>query len=83
MTACAVLPFPLARRRDLIWRQAQYASQLSREAAEGHIARQSKTQADVMRRKGVDEALIEHECRCFETAIRVAMCRSIGLGGRN
>lgn len=78
--SAVVVPFPLARRRDLIWRQAQYASQLSRDAAEGHIARQVRTQADVMRRKGVDEALIEHECRCFENAIRELLIRSASGG---
>lgn len=82
MTTCVVVPFPLARRRDLIWRQAQYASQLSREAAEGHIARQVRTQAEVMRRKGVDEALISRECQSFENAIRELLIRSASGGVR-
>lgn len=56
-----ILPFPLARRRTMIVRQARYAAELSLDAAERHIAQQIKIQGDAMRRRGIDEARIERE----------------------
>lgn len=75
MTAAAtVVPFPLARRRTMIDRQARYAAELNPSAAERHIAQQVKIQGDAMRRRGIDEGLIERELKCFEAAIRAALC---------
>lgn len=82
MTACAVVPFPLVRRRDMIERQARRYTELNPDAAERHIANQVKIQADAMRRKGIDEALIERECRCFEGAIRALLAKSAAGGAQ-
>lgn len=82
MTACAVVPFPLARRRDMIERQARRYTELNPDAAERHIANQVKIQADAMRRKGIDEALIERECRCFEGAIRALLAKAAAGGAQ-
>jgi hypothetical protein len=65
-----ILPFPLAKRRQMIARQARYAAALSADAAERHIAHQLQLQADALRRKGVEPSLIQHELRSMETAIR-------------
>src|SRR6266480_3958663 len=70
MNPCAVVPFPLSRRRAMIDRQARYASALSAEAAERHIQQQLKVQEDAMRRKGIKQDLVERELRCMETTIR-------------
>jgi hypothetical protein len=67
---CSVIPFPLARRRRMIDRQVRYAAELHSEAAERHIRQQLHVQAEAMRRKGVDEALVRHELGCMELAIR-------------
>lgn len=60
----------------MIDRQAFYAAQLSPDAAERHIARQLRTQADIMRRKGVDERFIRRELSAMEDAIRHALCKA-------
>jgi hypothetical protein len=72
MTA-AVVPFPLARRIDLIHRQAEYALCLKPEKAEQHIERQLQCQADALRRRGVAEDAITRELKGMEAAIRAAM----------
>jgi Family of unknown function (DUF6074) len=68
-----VLPFPLARRLDLIHRQAEYALCLKPEKAEQLIARQLQCQADALRRRGVSDDNIAHELKAMEAAIRAAM----------
>lgn len=79
-----ILPFPLARRRLMIEKQARYAAEINSDAAERHIQQQLKIQADSMRRRGIDEDIIARELRCMETAIRAALCRvSMGQGVRN
>lgn len=75
-----VLPFPLARRRQLIIRQARYAAALSTDAAERHIAHQLRLQADAMRRKGIESHLIEDELKSMEMAIRKLLARAV-FGG--
>jgi hypothetical protein len=68
-----VVPFPLARRRDMIHRQAEYALCLKPEKAEQHIQRQLQTQATAMRRRGIAEGLISREVASMEAAIRADM----------
>ncbi|NUU39629.1 DUF6074 family protein [Tardiphaga robiniae] len=72
MTA-EVLPFPLARRADLIQRQAEYALCLKPEKAERHIARQLQCQADALARRGVPDHIVQRELKSMEAAIRAAM----------
>jgi len=79
MTA-SVLPFPLAHRRDMIARQSRYAAQLNPASAERFIRQQIRIQAENMRRRGVQQKLIEHELRCMETAIRQQLQVSISKG---
>lgn len=72
---CEVMPFPLARRVAMIQRQADYALCLKPEKAEQHIQRQLQTQADLLRRRGVDAVVISRELASMESAIRAAMWR--------
>jgi hypothetical protein len=72
MTA-TVVPFPLARRVDLIQRQAEYALCLKPAKAERHIARQLQYQADDLRRRGVLDEVAARELVGMESAIRAAM----------
>lgn len=74
MTA-VVLPFPLARRLDLIDRQARYALCLKPEKGERHIQRQIKTQVEALRRRGVADDVIAREVAGMEAAIRSGMWR--------
>jgi hypothetical protein len=80
--SASVLPFPLSRRRHLIYRQARYAAGLGPDAAERHIGQQIKIQADAMRRRGIDESLIANEVRRLENAIRDALMRDADGGAR-
>lgn len=75
-----VVPFPLARRRTMIERQARYASELNPDAAQRHIQQQLKIQGDAMRRRGIDEQLIGCELRCMKNAIRGLLLRAVSGG---
>jgi hypothetical protein len=68
-----VVPFPLARRVDLILRQAEYALCLKPEKAEQHIARQLQCQSDALRRRGISDEIVARELVGMESAIRAAM----------
>jgi hypothetical protein len=47
MVTATVLPFPLARRRDMITRQSRYAAELNPDAAERFIQQQLKVQGEL------------------------------------
>ena len=75
MTA-AILPFPIARRRAFISKQAAQAALMHPEAGVQYLRHQLNVQAEAMRRKGVDEALIQRELRCMGQAIRAAFIKN-------
>lgn len=77
MTTAMIVPFPMTNRRSMILRQAQYAAMLSPAAAERHIRRQLKVQAQTMRRRGIDERVIAHEIDALETSIRAMLLRNV------
>jgi hypothetical protein len=79
MTA-KIVPFPLAKRRQMIARQARYAAALSADAAERHIAHQLRMQADALLRKGVESNLVQQELKSMEAAIRKLLARAV-FGG--
>lgn len=68
-----VLPFPLTRRRAFVAKQAAHAALVNPDAGERYVQYQLKVQGDALRRKGVDEELIERELMCLELAIRNTM----------
>ena len=74
MTA-AVLPFPIARRRAFIQKQADHATCLHPDAAGRYLEYQLQVQRDAMRRRGVAEDLIARELKCMEAAIRLELLR--------
>jgi hypothetical protein len=82
VSAAVVVPFPLASRRVMIQRQANYAAELSLDAAERHIQQQLKTQADTMRRRGIGEEIIARELRAMEGAIRSMLERAVSGGAQ-
>lgn len=69
MTA-EMIPFPAARRVDLVRSIVRRALELPAQAGEHHIVRSLDLQAIVMRRKGVTEDRIARERISLETAIR-------------
>ena len=70
-----VVPFPLARRRTFVVRQAAWFAEQRHGAAESYLRRQLETQADALRRRGVHPSRIEAECRSLEAAIRGQVTR--------
>ena len=79
MTA-EIVPFPLASRRSMIFRQARYAAVLNPDAAERHIQRQLKIQRQAMRRRGINEHLIAREINCLENSIRSTLLSNVSGG---
>lgn len=65
-----MIPFPAARRVDLVRSVVRRALELPPHAGEHHIVRSVDLQATVMRRKGVAEPLIARERVGLESAIR-------------
>jgi Family of unknown function (DUF6074) len=75
MTA-AVLPFPIARRGAFIAKQASHAAMMHPDAGIRYLRHQLDVQAEAMRRKGIEEDLIQRELRCMGYAIRAAFARN-------
>jgi hypothetical protein len=65
-----ILPFPLARRRAFVRRQAEWFVSQPRHAAEKNLRHQINVQADVLLRKGVAPEVVEREAADLERAIR-------------
>jgi hypothetical protein len=64
-----ILPFPPSRRRRFIERQAEIVLGCKPKGAVQYLDRQIAIQADAMRRKGIDEPLIDAECTAMRAAI--------------
>lgn len=72
-----VIAFPLARRRDLVRRQATWFVDQSHDAAEANLARQLERQRDILTRKGADPVRLDQEIRELESAIRAEVWRLV------
>ncbi|MEZ0061419.1 hypothetical protein ABIF26_006962 [Bradyrhizobium elkanii] len=68
--SAAVIPFPAARRVDLVASIARRALELHPQAGEQHIRRSVDLQGTVMRRKGISDDLIDREKAALDSAIR-------------
>jgi hypothetical protein len=68
-----VIPFPLSRRRAFVQKHAARMAVLSREAAECHLRRQLDIQTDTLAKRGILPAIIVHEIRALEAAIRLEL----------
>ena len=73
----AIIPFPAARRRRFVGRQAERMAEISPDAAERHLEQQLHIQRRAMNRKGIEPDVIERELRALEHAIRSALWRAI------
>ena len=73
--SAAVLPFPLARRADLVRRQAAWFVEQGHRAAEVNLSRQLDNQRDCLVRKGVSLRTAVAEVRRLESAIRSEVWR--------
>jgi hypothetical protein len=81
VSAAVVIPFPVARRRAYIARQASHAALMNPDAGTRYLEHQIEIQAQAMRRKGVSEDLIEREVRCMKSAIAAAFCPTCSSPG--
>jgi Family of unknown function (DUF6074) len=79
--AAKVLPFPLARRRDLVARQAAWFCEQTPEAAESRLRRLLDVQREVLVRKGVNAGRVDAECVALERAIRALAWRILAAHG--
>lgn len=76
MTA-AILPFPIARRKYFIAKQASHAALINPDAGVRYLEHQLDVQAETMRRKGINEDLIQRELRCMRLALQAEFAGSV------
>lgn len=78
-----LIPFPLARRVDLVQRQADRVLELAPDAGERHLVRQVDIQRQALLRKGCSTGRVETECNALEAAMRAEMWKIVftGRGG--
>ena len=82
MTA-VVYPFPIIRRGAYIAKQAAHAALMNPDAGVRYLQHALDVQADTMRRRGIDEDLVQRELRCMASAIRAAFAqRTARPGGK-
>jgi hypothetical protein len=77
-----IIPYPAARRHQLVSSIARRSLELGAVAGERHIARSLELQGTVMRRKGIAEHLIVRETRALDSAVRAQMWNAILLPKR-
>jgi hypothetical protein len=75
-----VIPFPLARRRAYVLKQAVLLSGLGHAAAERWLASQLELQRRVMLRRGITASDAAKQLRSLEWAIRAEVVR-LSRGG--
>jgi hypothetical protein len=68
-----IVPFPILRRAGFVTRQAAYIATLKQSKRGANIERMVQVQIDAMRRRGVDESLIEQEISVFRVAMAVEL----------
>jgi hypothetical protein len=81
MVTAVVVPFPIARRLAFITKQVTHASLMNADAGVRYVQHQLDVQADAMRRRGIDEDLVQRELRCMASAIRAAFARRTARPG--
>lgn len=72
-----ILPFPLARRRDYVRRQAAWFLKQDERAGERNLQHQLDVQRQTMRRRGVSPDAIEREIGALEGVIRAEVWRRV------
>lgn len=75
-----VVPFPVVRRRAFINRIVRQVISRPPAAGRTHLSGQLRRQAEVLRRKGIPDLLIQRELRALNVAVRVELWRVV-FGG--
>jgi Family of unknown function (DUF6074) len=76
MTAI-VFPFPIIRRHGFIRKQASHAALMNPDAGVRYLRHQIDVQAEAMRRRGINEDLIQRELRCMRRALQAEFAGNI------
>ena len=76
MTAI-VLPFPIVRRHGFIQKQASHAALMNPDSGVRYLQHQLDIQGETMRRRGIDEDLIQRELRCMRHALQDAFAGNV------
>jgi hypothetical protein len=77
-----VIPFPLARRRDFVWRQANQMARMRPDKANEYLRRQLEQQRSILQRKGIRPERIETELDALARTILAALGDMAGpMGG--
>jgi hypothetical protein len=66
----AIIPFPQVRRRRFIVKTAERLANASPQTAEKLLTATLNQQRKVLVRKGINDVLVERECRSLSAAIR-------------
>ena len=75
--SAAIVPFPIMRRHGFVAKQVAHASLMNPDSGVRYLQHQLQIQGDAMRRRGVDEDLVQRELRCMATAIRAAFAQNV------
>ena len=76
MTAL-ILPFPILRRHGFIQKQASHAALMNPGSGVRYLQYQIDVQAEAMRRKGINEDLVQRELRCMRRALQAEFAGNI------
>lgn len=76
-----ILPFPYARRRGFIRKQAAFLGAIREDVAEKHLRQQLKVQRETMERRGIDPDRIATELRTAELILRMHASLPVQEGG--
>lgn len=76
-----IVPFPLARRADLVRRQAALFAGLGQRAAENGLCHMLEIQRRVLLRRGIDDREADRQVLALEGAIRAHVWRLILVPG--
>lgn len=68
--SAVVVPFPIARRRNLVEAIAAGMLKRSPDQAERHLELSADRQAIVLRRRGIDQSVIDDQVATFVSAVR-------------
>ena len=76
MTA-TVFPFPIICRHGFIRKQASHAALMNPGAGVRYLRHQIDVQAEAMRRRSINEDLIQRELRCMRSALQAEFAGNI------
>jgi hypothetical protein len=76
MTAI-VFPFPILRRHGFIRKQSSHAALMNPDSGVRYLQHQIDVQAETMRRRGINEDLIQRELHCMRRALQAEFSGNI------